>query len=242
VVGAAGPEEEDIVKPYYQEPFVTLYHADARDTPPRLWEYNSNAIITDPVWPATRVKMRGSEDPQTLLRDVLHVWGKTVERIVIHMGCDSDPRFLCAVPDSFKMFRVCWLKYTCCSYKGRLLYTSDVAYVFGKPPQARKGAMVLPGECESSVADKNGQRSTGRNKHKSYSKTAYENLPHPCPRRLEHVVWLAKWFGGERIIDPFAGTGTTLIAARRLGMKAIGIEIEERYCELAARRLRQTAW
>lgn len=64
---------------------------------------------------------------------------------------------------------------------------------------------------------------------------------HPCPKPLGPWTWLLNKVTGEKdtVIDPFMGVGTTLRAAKDLGLKAIGIEIEERYCELAVERLAQ---
>lgn len=64
---------------------------------------------------------------------------------------------------------------------------------------------------------------------------------HPCPKPLELMRQLIEDFTdlGDTILDPFMGSGTTLRAAKDLGRKAIGIELEEKYCEIAAQRLSQ---
>jgi DNA modification methylase len=61
---------------------------------------------------------------------------------------------------------------------------------------------------------------------------------HPAPYPVALADFMLKAFNGS-VVDPFMGGGTTLIAAHRLGRRAIGIEIEERYCEIAAKRLQQ---
>lgn len=62
---------------------------------------------------------------------------------------------------------------------------------------------------------------------------------HPSPKPLDAIRWLIERLPGNTILDPFMGSGTTLRAAKDFGRKAIGIEIEERYCEIAAERMSQ---
>jgi site-specific DNA-methyltransferase (adenine-specific) len=64
---------------------------------------------------------------------------------------------------------------------------------------------------------------------------------HPCPKPLRWMTWAVSLasVAGETVLDPFVGSGTTLVAAKATGRRAIGIEIEERYCEIAARRCSQ---
>ena len=64
---------------------------------------------------------------------------------------------------------------------------------------------------------------------------------HPCPKPPRIVTWLLGLFcpDGGLVVDPFGGTGTTLLCAKESGRSAIGIEIEPKYCEIAVKRLRQ---
>jgi site-specific DNA-methyltransferase (adenine-specific) len=61
--------------------------------------------------------------------------------------------------------------------------------------------------------------------------------PHPAPFPLRLPLTALETTGARRVLDPFMGSGTTLVAAKQLGRHAIGIELSERYCEMAAKRL-----
>jgi site-specific DNA-methyltransferase (adenine-specific) len=69
----------------------------------------------------------------------------------------------------------------------------------------------------------------------------YASKQHPAEKPLALIAQLASATEWTCLLDPFMGTGTALLAAKHLGRRAIGIEIEERYCEIAARRLSQPA-
>ena len=207
------------MKPYYEHAGISIFHGDARGIAPRI---HAQSVITDPVWPNAAVPIYGHEDPWLMLCQVQDVLAKSVQRLAIQLGCDSDPRFLTAVDKRWPFFRICWLDMSRPHYKGRLLAGAEVAYLFGEPPASRDGARVIPGMKRDSSQD-----------------GPYPG--HPCPRKLGHLQFLVNWWSapGDTILDPFMGSGTTLRAAKDLGRKAIGIEIEERYCEIAAKRLGQ---
>ena len=63
------------------------------------------------------------------------------------------------------------------------------------------------------------------------------NIDHPCPRQTGPCIHVIDGLRAGAILDPFLGSGTTLVACYRLGRQGVGIEISEKYCELAARRL-----
>jgi site-specific DNA-methyltransferase (adenine-specific) len=69
-----------------------------------------------------------------------------------------------------------------------------------------------------------------------------EKNDHPCPKPLKMMKWLVKKgsLDNETILDPFLGSGTTLVACKELKRNGIGIEINEKYCEIAKKRLQNT--
>lgn len=207
------------MKPYYDHAGITIYHGDCREVMAGL---KADVLITDPVWPSAAVPLFGSDDPQTMLHQALVSAGDSVCRVAIHLGCDSGPRFLSVVPERWEFFRVCWLEVVRPHYKGRLMYGADVAYLYGTPPASAPGRRVVPGRFIDT---------SSRGKE----------CNHPCPRKLGHVAWLMRWWteATDVVLDPFMGGGTTLLAAKNAGLRAIGIEIEEKYCEIAANRLAQ---
>lgn len=214
-----------MMEPYYEHGGITIYHGDAREVIPQLSSFDT--VLTDPVWPNNSVAEFALIQPAKLLMEVLNL--VLADRLIVHLGCDSDPRILSSVPGRWEFQRVCWLRFARPNYKGRLLNGSEVAYVFGPPLPASRfpgRQHLMPGESPTD-GEKTCTTSSARRK------------VHPCPRRLQHVQWLTAYFAGDTILDPFCGSGTTLQAAKNLGRQAVGIDTNEAYCEDAANSLAQ---
>lgn len=195
---------------------ATLYFGDSREIVPMVNPVH--AVVTDPVWPDNTIQDFQGIDSYKLFTQVWHEIIPAPRRAVFHLGCDSNPNLLSCVDIPF--FRVASLEYVAVGYKGRLLVTGDIAYFYGDPPRSIPGKRVISGLCRATRAVR-------------------EKVDHPCPRNLEHVVWYTYQFTEPEdvVLDPFMGSGTTGVACAHLGRPFIGVEINERYFDLACRRI-----
>jgi site-specific DNA-methyltransferase (adenine-specific) len=215
-----------MIKPYYQDSSVILYKGNCLEILPEICAGAANAIITDPVWPDCDLGLPGSDDAYGLLAKTAVHFPRICDRTIIILGCDSDPRFLTAIPQELKFQRLVWLRRTPPTYRGSLLQNADIAYVFGPGWLAVKGTRVNAGEYLNAI-------SCG---HRDKINT------HPCYKNPKTMAWLVSKYSRttDTILDPFAGSGTTLLAAKVTGRKAIGIEIAEEFCEITAKYCAQT--
>jgi len=184
-----------------------------------------DVILTDPVWPNSLEILNGSDNPYGLFESAAKQFPRLTNRVVIHLGCTSDPRFLLAIPKEMPFIRVNWLRYSFPSFRGRMLIGSDVAYSFGTPPKSWEKHHLIPGEYTAN----------------SSKNIEIKKKIHPAVRNLNHVKYLVDKFSlpGDLILDPFLGSGTTAVACKELHRNFIGIEISEKYCIIARDRLRQ---
>ena len=214
---------------YYQDEHVTLYHGDCL-TEHREW-LDADVLVTDPPYGmrlgsgigAYRRGVRLANertvagDDSTAVRDAaLDMWGK---RPAVVFGTWKIDR-----PEGDVRHRVIWHKagMTSGSIRAAVMTQDEEVYFLGSGWRASAPPLM-------SVITTRESRS-------------HAVKDHPTPKPLGLMSKLIDRCPPGIIADPFAGSGTTLVAARNLGRKAIGVELEERYCEVIAKRLAQGAF
>lgn len=222
----------DILTPYYEESGITIYHGDCRDVIPLL--SGVDAVATDPPY---GVNLGDADTGQERERG----------RQSYTMFSDT-PEYLNAV------IVPCFVDALRISKRAALTPGNRNAFLYPKPDdigvwyhpagsgRGKWGIVLAHVILYYGPDPRGGQQATASSVlwRDNLSVSDYRKL-HPCPKPIKFAKWLVGKVSleGETVLDPFAGTGTTLQAAKDLGRKAIGIEIEERYCEIAANRLRQ---
>lgn len=202
--------------PYYEENGITIYNADCRDVLPSLPKVD--LVLTDPPYGIAGVWKGGF--------NVKHGWGKAKVESELRNEWDARP------PDSATISLILEKGEYICIWGGNYfeLPLSRGWLVWTKPERnfTLSEAELAWTNRDAVIRVFDGNRSDfGRQ--------------HPTQKTLGVMSWSIQQFPEDckQIIDPFMGSGTTLRAAKDLGRKAIGIEIEEKYCEIAANRMRQ---
>jgi DNA modification methylase len=220
------------MKPYYEQDGITIYHGDCRDAELR----DVDAIVTDPPFfmPAdhfqSRVKWQRSWGDVSVLGtfwramlDVLAPSLKPTAHFLTFCNGDSYPVFY---PEMYRRFDT--LK--CLVWdKGRV----GLGRIW-----RHQHELIIAGRWRESFVDIGGKLWSDVIKVPA---TLSVDREHPVEKPVELLRHLIEPITPKAglVLDPFMGGGSTLIAAQRLGRQAIGIEIEERYCEITAKRLSQ---
>jgi len=209
--------------PYYQQGGIVIYHGDCRELLP--WTA-ADVIVTDPpygiAWRRGVNNARNSKAHTGILGDADTTVRDEALALVAGKPAIVFGSFYAAFPAALKQVLV-WRKPSDAGVVGSVTgFRRDTEPVF------LIGAWPLRTVRWSSVLESHGGMS---------ATTAETGHPHTKPLAL--ICRLIHECPDGIIGDPFMGSGTTLIAAKRLGRRAIGVEIDERYCEIAAKRLRQ---
>lgn len=210
---------------YYQDDFVRLYHGDCL-TEHREW-LEADVLVTDPpygvAWKSGQFSNAASPVEDTIAGDqtvgardeALAAWGK---RPALVFGSWLMPR------PAGTCNRLIWHKAeNKPGMRTQPWYSADEEIY-----QIGTGFVGKPTQNVIVTHD----RRDGANGEVA-------KIGHPTPKPIGLMEALIAKCPPGTIADPFAGSGSTLVAAKALGRKAIGVELEERYCEIAARRLAQ---
>ena len=201
------------MKPYYQEKGITIYHGDCREILPTLEPVD--LVVTDPPYNVGMDYCEGDERVDYVR------WSQEWFQLA--------PRPLILTPGMVNL--ALWFG---------LAKPTHVCAWF-KPNQCSPSALGGFNVWEPILVYGKLSKRVGQDAWSHPIATQPGLGEHPCPKSLSFwkTLMLAVSTEGQIILDPFLGTGTTTDAAKQLGRRAIGIEIEERYCEITANRLRQ---
>jgi DNA modification methylase len=223
------------VKPYYEDAACTIYCGDCREVLP---EFRKAVVISDPPY-NVGYHYEGYSDrlPQADYDELLSSTMRP-SSVMLHYPADVFrlSRLIRREPDRC----VAWVYHANTRYQWRL-----IAW-FGVEPDFSRVKQPYKNQGDKRVRELMQRGSDGTDLYdwwhiEQVKNVSNEKTAHPCQipvRVMERIVGVTP---ADLIADPFMGSGTTLVAAKRLGRKAIGIELEEKYCEIAAKRLAQGA-
>jgi site-specific DNA-methyltransferase (adenine-specific) len=221
------------IKPYWvsSDGRLAIFHGDARDVLP---EIQADVLVTDPPYGVNLGSHGGAKDKR---RD--HVLVKTG-----YSSYADTPENFDAIVAPVIRTALAWTS------RGAVFCAGHMAWKL--PPAAAIGGVFLPAACGRTAWGYNSfahcllygsapDLNKGAKPIGIRSTESAEPNGHPCPKPLSWMQWAVSLTSrvDEIVLDPFMGSGTTLVAAMSLGRRAIGIEIDRGYCDIAIKRLQE---
>jgi site-specific DNA-methyltransferase (adenine-specific) len=208
--------------PYYEHGGIVIYHGDCREVLPEVW-FGVDLLLTDP--------------PYGIAVETDNTWresfsrGKRKAYAPVH-GDDKpfDPRHLLAYGSRFVLWGA--------NHYANSLPESRGWLIWNKRDLGKSG---MHSDAELAWTNFLGVTRC----HNQFWQGAYRvgepgEFYHPTQKPVALMRWCIELAAPvSKVIDPYMGSGSALVAAKEMGVPAIGIEIEERYCEIAAKRLQQ---
>lgn len=203
---------------------VTLYQGDCRDILPTIGKVD--AVVTDPPYGIGFEYLSYIDTKENLKPIVSEIVPSLIifsDRVIITPGISNVQIYPLAD----------WIG----------AWTWDTTATYGALGYSQWQPILFYGKDVAGFGSVNGVLKSDRINFSGGSAKINNNKSdknkHPCPKPLEFIVRLIARFswGGETILDPFMGSGTTGVAAVRLGRKFIGIELDPAYFDIACRRI-----
>lgn len=199
------------MKPYYEHGGITIYHGDCREILPSLW-FGVDLVLTDPPY-GHGDRWSGGTWASNPIYELAFKWDAApVDQTTMQMVIGAAPKAIVWGGNYYALPPSrCWLAWEKAS-KMATMADFELAWT----------NLDRPAKMLREQRNPDGKRA------------------HPTQKPLSVMRWCLSFVpDASRVLDPFVGSGTTLRAAKDAGLSAIGIEIEERYCEIAAKRLEQ---
>lgn len=206
------------MKPYYQDALAAIYHGRAEEVLPQLPK--ADLVVADPPYGMDfqssyrKVKHRRIAGDRELPLDLIWLSIHQATRAA-YVFCRWDNLPQMPRPKSV----LAWVKNN--------WSMGDLAHEHGRQWEACCFYPKADHEFVKRIPDVIVVDRTG-------------NALHPTQKPVALLKRIVAANVGESLIDPFMGSGTSLVAARELGWRAVGIEVDEAYCEVAAERLRDS--
>jgi site-specific DNA-methyltransferase (adenine-specific) len=240
-------------KPYYEEPGITIYCGDCRDILPHLEPVD--LVITSPPYNASKDYEKDStqEEYEKLFKSWINGIGLVLKengRMALNVPFDMESKSygnLKILPIAFRSLNGFILKDLL--VWDQMNTESDTAWGSWRSASAPH----FRHQIEYIVIAHKGNWNKGKGESnlnsREFTRWTLDKWPICCSRKRLHpaefpielptrLIKLLS-FNQDIVLDPFMGSGTTLRAAKDLGRKAIGIEIEKKYCDISIERLRQ---